>query len=544
MAHTFLSLNGWELPARDGTVSKSIITIGDDGNSWSNKPFSNRKKYARQWTLDFQCQSQQDADSIECMVNHGGHYFSFENTLATTTGILPDDITGSFEPVFVDWAIGRAAFVGAGSAVVYDLDLKSDSWTAFFFESSSTSVGFDGFYAARSDGFYWDNGLTKISGDVNDAIVVSISVQNGGFVIQGDSLNNSYVGKILIYPYPLSDSAVEGILGGFYDNQSNVSIPSPSLVLDGSIVNDKRVNVFGDVSSQSSLQFGSNAGWVNNGRNLSVVLTEDLNPIRRSTVYPTDDFAMRFSSTTMPKRPLWSINFTNGRSTNSAEGGLPNLTVSGTPTTSLIPFLKKSDGNSFTSFTSPGSVAGSDEWVYTLQGSTICSFIAFFNRNSDSFSTERFFLLTSGGLTIFAADFEEDVLRFYARPNTSSSLVNAAGIGVGVVGGSNNYDWQAAYFHVDFLSKEVASGGARFILTGSQGGKRGEIESFYQTSTTGLWTGSDRLSLSGAGFMRIMAGGIQQPDVSMGYFGAFQNKKMNKSEIVQSFYAFMNGNFF
>jgi hypothetical protein len=292
---SFLTVNGYAVPVRDGTVRRKVTKLGRRERSMRGALRDARRGQRREWAFDIPCATQEDADALRAMFEGRGHVVDFADGLQASTGLVAQPGTVRFRANA--WgAFGRGllqlAAATTGTVLTYPAQLPTTAWTVIWWAWNTSTGTWDG-YAKRRDGVGYKNGVadnTVLEAGASLG-VYPLATSTGDLEVVKDGASLVQLDDLCVLPY----KATTGQLAAWTTFASGKFGPAPVLRLGGDAVNGATVWAMGEVQSADFMQAGglSPSGWHSNAKVLHVTLREVNTPSGYT------------STPTPPGSPLW-----------------------------------------------------------------------------------------------------------------------------------------------------------------------------------------------------------------------------------------------
>ena len=196
----FWRVNGFPLPIEDATPKLTHDQHGAAGPAVRNRPTRRRRGIPRRWIGTTGLFSEEEADSMEGLIEGHGHHFPFDDDAASTAG-LNLEAGGSFTittPGDDPPRFGRGYLQVDGSSITWDARLIDGKHTISYWRATLPDWEQ---VVVRADGAKW------LAGVRNDALVTTELVVSGGAM----ALDNSFDGydDLVIMPFLADQDAIE-----------------------------------------------------------------------------------------------------------------------------------------------------------------------------------------------------------------------------------------------------------------------------------------------------------------------------------------------
>lgn len=194
----FARLNGWALPVKDGSVSEGRSSFGRLESSYLGRPTRGHRAHGRAISFAALYLEQEDADTLEGLLEGRGWHFPFDVDAHSDNGIGPDSGTWSIlpRPPVSDGVFGGGYLV-VSATTTWDLTLP-EVFTVLFWRDVDAVAEH---VAVRSDGAKWIDGVRN-----DAAITTELAVGSGAVALAAGAYDD-----LVVLPFAASAAFIVAV---------------------------------------------------------------------------------------------------------------------------------------------------------------------------------------------------------------------------------------------------------------------------------------------------------------------------------------------
>lgn len=260
---SFLTLNGLDVPVREGTPSETPREIGQRGRAFDGTARVSRRATKREWSFDMLPQSQDDAIAYEGLIRGDGHVWSFDASLYSSKGLSPSAQSGTVALSTSSPKFGAKNLALSGSSVASSISWQpgiGSEWTVALWRFASSVWTH---YVLNSNGTKLVNAVSSPDADVS---WLTVSAPN--LSLSDTTATAIRYDDLIFFPFVIPAAWVGTLYG-----KSVAWTDAPKLTASGDALYPDKT-VFGEVTGVKQVSAVVGGSFADNARVLSVSLVE------------------------------------------------------------------------------------------------------------------------------------------------------------------------------------------------------------------------------------------------------------------------------
>lgn len=291
-----IAINGWKIDVENDGSSYESSYIGESGRSFSNRPKRLHRGKAKTANFTTVPMSSEDADTLEGMLEVGGQYWPFVDSLFSSSGVGPEPYSGTVD--FLSFSTNSdygfppdAGILRTSNALIYNVG-ANDDYTVMFLYGASSTLNQLPHFTFRSDDRYWISQRPINAGTAREnAAFSAVTISNGSLVISPPG--QRWISQLVFFPFKVS--------ANFIENFSRLAVPFsrfPFVHVSGDFTDKEYVRAIGSVGSQSYSKKTEGGSTVNSRRSVQFSI-EEADPLPPAGTLPySPAFSVSFDDVT------------------------------------------------------------------------------------------------------------------------------------------------------------------------------------------------------------------------------------------------------